>query len=292
MKLEQLILKRTEKKLRPYRLKANHLKREHPGYKDYLPRIQECVERATYWHGTGRYHYKHDRESRYKSLNTDGLLDVLDAIVQYGGLIPHDDPWIASGGKTISLGTVRMHSRLFACVHQYEKDSLLYELGSPKQWSQLYFLLLLLWTFRNLENGRQFAKSFFRRSSFKDLQIWASAIRKPKNGKVLSTWDVVSGHVPGSDIEGNHPLLIGIAGGALDIINTIPLTHAVEVRSLHPVKLKEFTHIEVPFAKVKETEEFFKSKGLQLQVLPIEFVDVYMSDVPLEKLAYSHQPIP
>jgi hypothetical protein len=119
------------------------------------------------------------------------------------------------------------------------------------------------------------------------LQTWASAIRKPKNGKVISIRQLMSGHILGSDIESNYPLLIGVAKGTLEVIDTVPLTHAIEVRSLQPVALKDFTHMEVPLAKIKETEEFLKSKGVRLSVLPIEFVDAYMSDLPLRALAYS-----
>ena len=286
MKLERLILKQAEKKLRPYRLEANSFKQEHSGYKSYLPHIQKCVERATYWHGTGRYHYQYQVESRYESVSADGLLDVLDSIVQHDGLTPHQDPWIASGGKTVSLGTVRMHSRLFARIHQYEKNSLLYELGSAGYWTQFYLILLLLWVCTNLESGRQLGKIFSRRSWYKDMQTWGSAIRDPRNGK-MRIWDVVTSNVTGSDIETNYPLLIGVAKGTLEVIETLPLTHAVEVRSLQPVTLKDFTHIEVPLAKVKETEEFLRAKSIQFKVLPIEYVDVYMSQIPLKELAYS-----
>ncbi|MEK7530808.1 MAG: hypothetical protein AAB573_02975 [Patescibacteria group bacterium] len=288
MWLENLVLERTEDILQPYRHKAEALKETYESeYQNYLPYIQECYERATYWHGTGRYHYSYRGESRYENVNGDGLLDVLSSIIQRNGLTPHKDPWIDSGGKTVSLGTVRMHSRLFARIHLYEHDTLLYEFGSVPCWVHLYTRLLLLWLFTNLVNSRQFVKSLFRRSMYKDLQSWVGAIRKPKNGKVISLWYFVSGESPDSDIHDNYPMLFGITKGTFEVIDAISLTHAVEVRSLQPVALKDFTHIEVPLAKIKETELFLESKGASLRVLPMEFVDMYLANVPLRKLAYS-----
>lgn len=282
MNLEQFILK----KLQPYRLKGKSFKAEQTDYERYLPRIQECLERAVYWHGTGRYHYQYKSESRYENVDVDGLLDVLSSIIEHDGLKPHQDPWIDSGGKTVSLGTVRMHSRLFARIHLYENGALLYELGSVPYWTRLYMRLLLLWLFTNLGNCRQFIKSLFRRSVYKDLQAWTGAIRKPQNGRVISLWNFVNGESPDSDIDGNYPVLLGIAKGTFQTVDTVPLTHAVEVRSLQAITLRDFTHVEVPFAKIKETEELLKTRGVSLDVLPMEFVDAYMIDLPLKTLAY------
>lgn len=287
MSLEQSILNKGEKSLKPYRIKGEELKKDNPEYQAWVSQIESCLQKATYWHGTGRYHYQYKGESRYESVNVDGLLDVFGSIIEHDGLIPHQDPWIDSGGKTVSLGTVRIHSRLFARIHLYEHEKLIYELGSVRYWVRLYMCLLFFWLFANLDSFRQFGKSLFRRSTYKDLQSWTGAIRKPQNGKVISLWNFVSGESPDSDIKENYPILFGIAKGILEVINTIPLTHAVEVRSLQSVTLKDFTHIEVPLGKVKETEEFLKTKNVSLPVLPMEFVDAYMCDVPLKQLAYS-----
>jgi hypothetical protein len=287
MILESLILRQAEKKLQPYRLKGETFKKKTPEYASYLPKIKHCLGRSNYWHGTGRYHYQYQGESRYGSVNADGLLDVLDSIIQHNGLTPHQDPWIDSGGKTVSLGTVRMHSWLFARIHLYEHDALLYELGNVPFWTRLYMRLLLLWLFTNLRSFAQFFKSLFRRSTYKDLQAWVGAIRKPQNGRVISLWNFVNGESPDSDIKRNYPILFGVAKGTLQVINTIPLTHAVEVRSLQSITLRDFTHIEVPLAKVKETEDLLKSRDVPLPVLPMELVDLYLSDKPVKELAYT-----
>lgn len=285
MWLENLILKQMEKKLLPYRIQAEFIRPDE--YRVWLPRIQASYVKATYWHGTGRYHYRYQGATRYESVSTDGVLDVLDSIIRHDGLTPHKDPWIDSGGKTVSLGTVRMHSRLFARIHLYEHDTLLYELGSVPDWVHLYTRLLLLWLVTNMGSCKQFLKSLLRRSTYRDLQSWVGAIRRPKDGKVISLSHFINGKSPDSDIEGNYPILFGIAGGMLEVMDTVPLTHAVEVRSLRPVTLKDFTHIEVPLANVRETEELLRSRGVSLPVLPLEFVDVYLKDASLRDLAYS-----
>lgn len=284
---ERIILTRAEAQLARYRTQAEMFKVLHAAeYREYLPRIEHCYKRAVYWHGTGRYHYTHQEGSRYERAPAGGLLDVLDSILKHNGLTPHQDPWIDSGGKTVSLGTVRMHSRLFARIHLYEKDSLLYELGSAQYWTRLYITLLLFWLLTNLSSCRQFMRSLFRKSTFRDFQSWASALRKPENDKAIRVWDAVSGKAVSSDIGGNYPILFGINKGNLEVMTTIPLTHAVEVRSLQPVTLEDFTHVEVPLAKAQETREFLKSRDVQLEVLPLEFVDLYVSDVPLKTLAF------
>ncbi len=58
------------------------------------------------------------------------------------------------------------------------------------------------------------------------------------------------------------------------------------MRSLKSITLRDFTHVEVPFAKIKETEDLLKAKGVSLDVLPIEFVDANISNVPLQTLTY------
>ncbi len=243
--------------------------------------------KATYWHGTGRYHYSYEGESRYESVNGDELLDVLDSIIRHDGLTPHHDPWIDSGGNTVSLGTVRMHSRLFARAHIYEHDVLLYELGSTKFWVRLYLCFLLAWLLADLRSCQQILRTIFRRSSYRNFQTWASALRKPQGKRVVRIKDLIEAKILNSDIKGNYPILIGIAKGTLEVMDTIPLTHRVEVRSLNAVTVKDFTHVEVPLAKVEETKVFLESEGVLLPVLPMEFVDIYLKDTPLKALAYT-----
>ena len=286
--MERIIIRKAERKLQPYRIRAESVKQELADqYQKYAPQIATLYTETTHWHGTGRYHYKHQEESRYEEVCTDTVTDILSSILKSNCLRPHIDPWIDSGGETVSLATTRMHARAFARIHATDEDSLLYELGSVKYWLRLYFILLFVWFISNLRRHLTFIKSLFRSSFSKDVQNWASAIRKPHKNKVVSIFDIFKGDIPTSDIDGNYPILIGIATNSQELINTIPLTSKVEERSLQPITIDMFTHLEVPLQMVAKTEDILKEHNVSLPIIPMEFGDIYLANEPLDKLAFS-----
>lgn len=215
----------------------------------------------------------------------NAVADVLVGIIDSGGLQPYRDQWIDSGGSTVSLATVRMLSRAFARVHAYEKSTFVYELGSIKFWLRLYFFLTAVWLCTDRHALSTVFGGLFRLSFFRDIRIWESAIRKP-NGKRVSVLNVFLRKTLVSDIEGNYPILIGIVACAKDLIETTPIARKVERRSLKPVTLQQFTHIEVPLQRIAETEEVLKQKCISIPVIPLEFCDVYLANQPLDKLTY------
>ena len=286
--LERWILKKTERKLRHYRTLLNALDEfVLSEYRNYQPQIESLSSQATHWHGTGRYHYQHDGASRYKDVNLEAINDILVGIVTADGLKTHKDPWIESGGETVSLATTRMHARAFARMHATSESEFVYELGSLKLWIRFYFALLFIWLIGNLWQLRGFIAAQLRTSFSRDIQNWGSAIRKPVNGKVISIRDMLWGNIPTSDITGNYPVLIGVAVTSKKLIETVPLTHKVEQRSLHPIPLTAFTHIEVPREYVVETESLLKKHQIQIPVIPLEFGDMFLANVPLRELAFS-----
>jgi len=288
MWLERLILRKTEKRLLPYREQVKSLSNEITDeYQKYLAQIKYCYSLATHWHGTGRYHYQHENGSRYEKVNTAGTIDILSAIIRSNGLTPHHDPWIDSKGKTVSLATTRMHARAFALMHITQSDDLMYELGSMKLWLRFYFVLLFVWLFANFWSHRSFIKNTLRKSFSKDVQNWASAIRKPQNGIVISIFDMFKGDIPRSDITANYPILFGVKANAKELITTIPLTHKVEQRSFKSITIEMFSHIEVPLHKVTQTEYLLKTYNIDIPVIPLEFGDIYLAGTPLELLAFS-----
>lgn len=287
MWLEQLIIKNADRKLLPYRKQADSVKQDFvEQYQKYLPQITALYTETTHWHGTGRYHYQHQKDSRYEAVCTDNITDILGAILKTNGLEPHLDPWINSGGKTVSLATARMHARAFARIHAVENETLVYELGSIKFWLRFYFALLFAWLVTSLWSHRRFIWDTCRASFSKDVQNWASAIRKPTK-KVVSIFDIFKGDIPTSDIIGNYPVLIGVTTNPKDLIDTIPLTRKVEQRSLQPITIPMFTHLEVPLQNIKETEILLKEHNILLPVIPIEFGDIYLANEPLAMLAFS-----
>ena len=285
MWLERFILRKAEKKLRPYREQAELVKQEKAAeYQEYLPEITRLYSQTTHWHGTGRFRY--ERMKDLDGARGSAVFDVLAGIINSNGLQPYRDPWIDSGGSTVSLATIRMHSRTFARVHACEKSIFLYELGSIKFWLRLYFVLLFVWLCTDRQAQSTVVRGLLRHSFFRDLRIWESAIRRPDTKKKVSILNVFQREILLTDIEGNYPVLIGVVAGAKDLIETTSIAHKVERRSLKPITLQQFTHIEVPLQNIAETEKVLKDQGVSIPVLPLEFGDIYLADQPLDKLAY------
>lgn len=287
MFLERLIIARAEKKLVPYREQAESIKREYAErYESYVPQIAALYAQTTHWHGTGRYHYEHPEHTRYGEVNSDSMIDVLTEIIKTNGLRPHEDPWIDTGYKTVSLATTRMHARVFARVHACTDITFVYELGSIKFWIRLYFSLLAAWLFAYLPRHLKFVRNLLRPSFSQDVQNWGSALRKPMQNRVARIIDIFRGDIPSSDIDGNYPILIGIVPNPNCLVETISFIHKVEQRSLQSVTIDMFTHLEVPLQNVAETECLLRKRNVSLPVIPLEYGDLYLANEPLEKLAF------
>lgn len=285
--LERLTLRKAEKELAFHRKVGAEMTARSEDYLKWLPDIEKYLPEATYWHGTGRFQYRRTDTSNHQA-GAEETTDILNSIITKDGLVPHLDPWIDSGGKTVSLGTARIHSRIFARSHLHEDDSLLYELGSYSFWIRLYAKLLFFWGLRDFKSFCCLAGNICKRSTLSDIQIRASLIRKPyKSQRVISMRNLLKAEVPGSDIIGNYPVLVGIKGDLDSLFDKIPLTHKVEVRSLTTVPMRKFSHLEVPLAKVQETKDLLRQSGIDLPVLPLEMVDLYVSQTPLSELAYT-----
>jgi hypothetical protein len=254
-------------------------------YADLLPAIERCYRDAQYWHGTGRYHYRLQGSSRYDG--TQAEIDDIFASILRNGLLPHRDTWIDFGlenNESISLGTVRMFSRLFALAHQYEHSSgPAFELGDMRFWVKLYSLLFLSLIASKAWVAGWFAITLIRPSSYANTREWIGAIHK----KHINIWaDILKGRSQGSDITGNYGILLGIRG-LRDDVTSLPLPRSVEVRTNNRILAEDFTHVEVPLEHVAETRALLDTLNLSLEVLPIEFVDLYLSDRPVRELAYT-----
>ncbi len=288
MWLEKLILNKAEKKLLPYRLQADFVKNKFgQEYSSHLPLLKKYYGKVTYWHGTGRYHYQHAKNSRYDEKSSSVISDILQSVVKDKGLRPHFDPWITVEGsyiKTVSVTHCRMHARLYADTHRYEKDSIRYEFGSTKCW---LFLLIKLVSFSILrhptKSARDFVKILFSKSSIEKGQTWVQAVRKEF---VIKPWRFWEAFEAKSDILENYPILLGIK----DEIKTLcvsPFMDKFEARTDHEIKFENFTHIEVPFDKIGEVEAFLLSEKISLPVIPIEFGEIYCSQFSLKDLIYN-----
>lgn len=288
---EKLILSFGVKFLRRYEYNSNlELKVEGSdlSYQDYAPQIKRLYDKAAYWHGTGRYRYECAGKSKYNGVNKSERLDILQSIIDHGGLIAHYDVM----GKinrveveTISLGQYRICSRLFAGYHQHEKRPIRYEYGSSRFW-QSYLEALLFFS----RTGNIFIRAInhliwcYSKEVQRMLDVWMSAIRSDLEIKTITSLSI---YRLTSDIPDNYGILIGIPKHAVNIDYYNVGCGRFEVRTSKPVTLKDFTHIEVPLFSVKETEELLKRNNVNLKVIPLEFGEIYCNSLTLEQLSFA-----
>jgi len=257
-------------------------------YVEYLPQIEKCYKAAGYWHGTGRYHYRHAEDSRYEGAGKGEVTDVLASIIIKEGLTAHEDLWITIDGqhkKTVSVAPLRMHARLFAHIHLREGVWLPYVFGGTRFWMGIIIVLAtkeLIFTLHG--KGRKLLRqSLFARSSLRNFRTWGSALRRLDEFKVLPLWRAYDLR---SDIAGNYSILFGIKKSAINN-GLVPFIEKLEVRVPGPVTLADMTHLEVPLENVEETKRVLRERNVSLPVIPLEFSEIYCSQFPLQKLIYA-----
>lgn len=281
--IDQIILKMGEKSLFSFREKAKIIELPiFPGYTESIPLIEKIYQEVGYWHGTGRYQYAHSNVTRYESLDTDTITDLLESIIQEGGLRLHDEPWLRKIQKmampTVSLSPFRMYAKLYAGLYLYEKDTLEYQFGTTKIWFRILLRIQML-----NKNFLKFllSKGLFqlaRISTFQNTKLWVRSIRKDgKNSNLLK------GHLIRSDIPGNYPILIGIKKN-ISLMYFNPGMERLEARTDKPVRFEDMTHIEVPLAHIEDTRTILKKKNVQLPVIPLEYGEFHCAGKSLSTL--------
>ncbi len=92
-----------------------------------------------------------------------------------------------------------------------------------------------------------------------------------------------------STISGNYPVIIGFS---VKDINLLPIKYKTismyEQRTDSIIPPQNFTHIQVPLSKFAEVQARIKELGLQIPIIPIEFVELINSDVPIQQLTRAH----
>ena len=258
-------------------------------YETYLPLLQKSYMRAAYWHGTGRYHYHHSADSRYGGITHTRIINVLESVLDNGGLNGHQDLWVKIDGqikKTVSVAPSRMHARLYAHIHLYKDVWLKYVFGGTGFWMGFFIFFAGQELFSQFGRGeRDFLHQIvFKQNFIKLARTWASAICNVDSYKILPWWRAYDLR---SDIEGNHPVLLGISKSAVEGEGVVPFLRRVEVRVEGAIPLRYFTHIEVPLAHVEETRALLAQKNISLPVIPLELGELCSSQFPLEALAYA-----
>lgn len=127
--MENIVLPFSSIFLRKFRIKnskknTRNLLREFAKIEALLTKL---YTQASFWHGTGRYHYFYKGKNKYSRVDKSKTLDVLASIIKSGGIMPKYDPWIMIDGKnteSVSLTKYRMYARCYAEFHRFEKTSL------------------------------------------------------------------------------------------------------------------------------------------------------------------------
>jgi hypothetical protein len=241
--------------------------------------IKSLYGQAYYWHGTGRYHYKHSGESKYDSRATSQTVDVLQSIIKQGGLKPQYDFWMDM--NSISLTKNRFHARAYAQFHQYKSDPLKYEYGTTRFW---FYVLSMKQLFTNsfLRNisGIQNLKA---NSDFNSkFQQWGGYVRRDLVENPISA---LAFYKLRSDIPNNYGLLFGIKKNGVKELRYNPTIERFEVRSAHPATFKQMTHLEVPIANLEETQKMLNAGGIKLTLIPLELVEIFCNSLNFNRLA-------
>ncbi len=267
-------------------LKPIHDLASHPLYNkylNYLPLLEKCYRSAYYWHGTGRYHYKLKGTSKYEGIDHSQTDDVLESIIDTGGIIPKYDPYInvnGSPGESISLTPYRMCARGYALFNMFEKTDLQYIYGSSKFW--YYFLItlqILEWGFfLTFKKALRIEKNK-RIAATDKYQAWFKTFRKQ------TAWTILNFHAVRSDIPLNYGLLFGIKKEGVQAVHFDPKVERFETRTKHLIKLSDVTHVEVPLNKVGTTTELLEKKKINLVVIPIEMGEIYCNKFSLKELS-------
>lgn len=285
---EKIIVAHSEKYLSKYRESALHIRNDlRLEYESYLPELHRCYSEAGFWHGTGRFHYIHQNDSRYEGMKKGHVLNIFESILTHGGLNNHQDLWYNEEQfqKTVSVAPTRMHARMYAHIHLREGTWLEYVFGGTKFWMGIIAVLAIKEICSPLtKRNRSLVKNaLLNKKALDSFRIWASAIRNCSEFKVLPIWRAYDLR---SDIPGNHAVLFGIKHSAIQE-GTNPFIKNFEVRVTRPISLNEMTHIEVPMENIADTKKLLEEKGIRLPVIPLEFGELFSSQLPLSKLLLS-----
>jgi hypothetical protein len=230
----------------------------------------KAIRHTRLWHGTGRYQYSNGE-----------IVDVLSQIIASGGLRPVPDAYaIMLGGEhmtSISATPLRIIARSYADIHgkgALEEN----RFGSSMWWVSYYYgsFYAQLFTKHIFTIARQYKKWHEATSDAQGERTWGKKV----NTKAKHVWDVFG---LGSDIMNNYPILLGIKRQA-DLAAIPDAIAKTEVRLIHTVDLHDFTHIEVPEAKVIETEAIISRSGHSIQVFPIELGEYIASKQSIDSL--------
>lgn len=248
-------------------------------YRRYLPDIKKAYGEAYYWHGTGRFHYHVNGESKYHSEITHEIDDVLVSIIKSKGLLPKYDFWTKI--RSISFTKNRIYARAYAEFHQDENTPISYVFGSTNFW---FWILATkqLWTGSIVANIRNVIKNFGNKDFKKDFCKWASYVQSDKRKQLVSMFTFYKLR---SSISDNYGLIFGVKKEHIKEIRYHSLIERFESRCDHLVGFDKMTHLEVPLKNLEETLAILRKNRIKLPVLPIELCEIYLNSLDFRGLS-------
>jgi len=253
-------------------------------YKELSPQIEDCYKNATHWHGTGRYHYDTDGQSKYDVVNTDELIDVFERILTENGLKVHDDPWVKVNGRyasSISTTEWRMYARIYAELHEANGEHIEITYAKRKQIINYFFYYTLLSTpLFALYKGvvAAFDKTRYATKG----QDWVKTINNTVRSKGNAFTDLlkIMGECE-STIDNNYGILVGIDGTDIGQAKINPIIGMFETRFTGNITLERITHFEVPLANISTIKDLLKKHKVSKPVFPIELCEIFCSTQPI-----------
>ena len=170
--------------------------------------------------------------------------------------------------KSTSLTKQRMLARAFSDVRLAKGDELKFTYGATLYWHSL--LLLRQEKLEEILQGKP--------STTKQTQLW---INDTNNETIIMDGsDVIETlSKTRSTIKDNFPVIFGI--DPIKIVTKdlkkIDISAETEIRSIEPIPVAAFTHIEVPWKNLEEVEALLKELNIDLPVIPIEEGERWMS---------------
>lgn len=245
--------------------------------RDKIPLI---LAKTGAFHGTGAKQYPRKWESPSEAPD-----QTLQRILR-DGLQPQYDPLNTKLGfpdlATISLSRVRRYAQLYASLFQDENEvSLRDRLDRVMGWT--LFLMIMAGNINlkkilgDIINGEKTEIRF---------EHWTRSFRNDgrySRDRVSALLGIFLGS---SDIRGNFPVIIGVRNGGFSPLQVEdPFVSRFEIRSSQTISPHAFTHLEVPYAHVSDVEALVKKAGLDIPVIPLEFLALLERDKnPLQEI--------
>jgi hypothetical protein len=216
-----------------------------------------------YWHGTGRFQY--DKNGK--------VVDVLQQIIDDGGLKPHEDPYdLTQSMVSVSLAKKRDYAVLYADMHannpenirrnRSKRQSVNTYIRGVKQQAFVWFLLRY-----GIAKTLAMAKQNRRKMKYDDR--WSKKVNRSEPS-IRRTFLV------GSDIPGNYPILIGLRAPK-STLEIAPYLAKHEIRTQDTIPFSQFTHIEVPQQRASEVSAMLTAQKITVAVVATENVEELVS---------------